>query len=122
MSALGQKQTCAAQQVMSALHLIATAKAKFHHRPCLLYSKKQTSCLLWAKSGQADMQPWPTMECRIKSINLHFHDDMQGGNHDNHSHELCARALLNGGSRARCRARIRSIAKDRHGRDDGAVI
>ena len=35
---------------------------------------------------------------------------------------MCARALLNGGSRARCRARIRSIAKGRHGRDDGAVI
>jgi len=29
MSALGQKRTCAVQNVMSALHPIATAKAKF---------------------------------------------------------------------------------------------
>ena len=42
--------------------------------------------------------------------------------HSHQRNQLCARALLNGGGRARCRARIRSIAKDRHGRDDGAVI
>jgi len=30
MSALGQKRTYAAQQAMSALHLIATAKAQLH--------------------------------------------------------------------------------------------
>jgi hypothetical protein len=34
MSAFGQKQTYALQQAMSALHPIATAKAKFHRRPC----------------------------------------------------------------------------------------
>src|SRR4029453_8186450 len=45
MSALGQKQTCAAQQVMSALLPIATAKAKFPKRPCLLYSQKRTCAL-----------------------------------------------------------------------------
>src|SRR5262249_21656149 len=42
MSALGQKQTCALQNVMSALHPIATAKAKFRKRPCLLYPRKRT--------------------------------------------------------------------------------
>jgi len=36
MSALGQKQTRALQDVMSALHPIATAKAKLRKRPCLL--------------------------------------------------------------------------------------
>src|SRR5262245_53581225 len=37
MSALGQKQTYTLQQAMSALHPIATAKATFRNRPCLLY-------------------------------------------------------------------------------------
>jgi len=31
MSALGQKRTCAVQKRMSALHLIATAKADIHN-------------------------------------------------------------------------------------------
>src|SRR5262245_47524424 len=42
MSALGQKRTCAAQTGMSALHPIATAKAKFRKRPCPLYPQKRT--------------------------------------------------------------------------------
>src|SRR5262245_38975110 len=44
MSALGQKQTYALQQAMSALHPIATAKAKFRKRPCLLYPPKADMC------------------------------------------------------------------------------
>jgi hypothetical protein len=40
MSALGQKQTCAVQNVMSALSPIATAKADI----------SSGSCPLWAKS------------------------------------------------------------------------
>src|SRR5262249_8077483 len=42
MSALGQKQTCALHQPMSALPPIATAKATFRERSCLLYPQKQT--------------------------------------------------------------------------------
>ena len=42
MSALAQKQTSAAQKAMSALPPIATAKADFRKRSCLLYSQKQT--------------------------------------------------------------------------------
>jgi hypothetical protein len=42
MSALGQKQTYAAQQLMSALLLIAAAKADFRTRSCLLYPQKRT--------------------------------------------------------------------------------
>jgi len=42
MSALGQKQTYALQQAMSALHPIATAKAKFRKKSCLLYPRKRT--------------------------------------------------------------------------------
>ena len=37
---MGQKRTRALQNVMSALHPIATAKAKFGKRPCLLYPPK----------------------------------------------------------------------------------
>jgi hypothetical protein len=42
MSALGQKRTYAAQQVMSALPPIATAKADFRARSCPLYPQKRT--------------------------------------------------------------------------------
>jgi len=42
MSALGQKPTYALQQAMSALHLIATAKAKFRKRSYPLYPQKRT--------------------------------------------------------------------------------
>ena len=42
MSALGQKQTCAAQKGMSALPPIATAKADFRKRSCPLYPRKRT--------------------------------------------------------------------------------
>jgi len=42
MSALGQKRTYAAQQVVSALPPIATAKADFCARSCPLYPQKRT--------------------------------------------------------------------------------
>jgi len=42
MSALGQKQTCAAQEGMSALVPKATAKADSGKRSYLLYTQKQT--------------------------------------------------------------------------------
>src|SRR5262245_16059268 len=56
MSALGQKQTFALHQPMSALPPIATAKADIRKPPCLLYPQERTCavsgpCLLWAKSG-----------------------------------------------------------------------
>src|SRR5262245_54435261 len=56
MSALGQKQTCALQNVMSALHPIATTKADFpknHVRfaPESGHVRCNGGCPLWAKSG-----------------------------------------------------------------------
>src|SRR5215510_1713025 len=42
MSALGHKQTYAAQNSMSALRLIATAKADSRERSCLLYPQERT--------------------------------------------------------------------------------
>jgi hypothetical protein len=42
MSALGQKQTLAVQQVLSALLPIATAKADSPKKSCLLYPPKRT--------------------------------------------------------------------------------
>src|SRR5262249_21307263 len=38
----GQTQTCAVQEAMSALPLIATAKADSRKRSCLLYPRKRT--------------------------------------------------------------------------------
>src|SRR5215510_14464168 len=49
MSALGQKRTCAAQEGMSALPPIATAKANCRKRSCLLHPQKQTD------AGQNEM-------------------------------------------------------------------
>src|SRR5262245_7362167 len=42
MSALGQKQTYAPHQLMSALPPIATAKADIRKQSCLLYTRKRT--------------------------------------------------------------------------------
>ena len=42
MSALGQKRTCAVQDVMSAIPPIATKKADLRSNPCLLYPQKRT--------------------------------------------------------------------------------
>ena len=42
MSALGHKRTCALRKAMSALALIATAKADFPKKSCLLYPQERT--------------------------------------------------------------------------------
>ena len=61
MSALGQKQTYAVHQPMSALPPKATAKADFRTRSCLLYPRKADMCgatrrcPLCAKSGHAHL-------------------------------------------------------------------
>jgi hypothetical protein len=53
MSALGQKQTYAVHQPMSALPPIATAKADFRQTPCLLYPRKRalTAWIITAMSS-----------------------------------------------------------------------
>jgi hypothetical protein len=51
MSALGHKQTYAAQQAMSALHPIATAKADSRKRSCPLYPRKRTCAVHAAMSA-----------------------------------------------------------------------
>src|SRR5262249_35027677 len=50
MSALGQKQTYAVQQTMSALPPIATAKADYRERSCPVYPRKRTSRLTATRS------------------------------------------------------------------------
>src|SRR5262245_46085441 len=67
MSALGQKQTYAVQKAMSASTPIATAKADFRKRSCLLYPKSghvrcTSRCLLWAKSGHQNDHKRPVDE------------------------------------------------------------
>src|SRR5262249_4251046 len=59
MSALGQKQTYAPQQAMSALPQIATEKADFRKRSCLLYPRKRTCAAhtLMSALGQKRTSP-----------------------------------------------------------------
>ena len=52
MSVLGQKQTYALQQAISALHPIATAKADFRARSCPLYPRKRTCAVQLAISAK----------------------------------------------------------------------
>src|SRR5262249_13633663 len=51
MSALGQKQTYAAHNAMSALPPIATAKADIRKQSCLLYPQKRTCAVHSAMSA-----------------------------------------------------------------------
>ena len=51
MSALGQKQTYAVHQPMSALPPIATAKADFRKQSCLLYPQKRTCAVHYPMSA-----------------------------------------------------------------------
>jgi hypothetical protein len=56
MSALGQKQTCAVQNGMSALPPIATAKADIRKRSCPLHPQKRTCAPQKAMSAKG--QKW----------------------------------------------------------------
>src|SRR5215831_7375998 len=56
MSALGQKQTCAAQNGMSALPPIATAKADFPKKSCLLPPQKRTYAVQLGMSALGQKQ------------------------------------------------------------------
>src|SRR5262245_61235093 len=60
MSALGQKQTFALHQPMSALPPITTANADFPQKSCPLYPRKRrrlrfSACPLWANSGHGSV-------------------------------------------------------------------
>jgi len=56
MSALGQKQTCALHQPMSALPPIATAKADIPQKACLLYPLKRTGAVQLGMSAMGHKQ------------------------------------------------------------------
>src|SRR5262245_25820455 len=58
MSALGHKQTCAAQNVMSALPPIATAKADIRTRSCLLCPRKRTCAVQLGMSALGQKRTW----------------------------------------------------------------
>src|SRR5262245_16544001 len=77
MSALGHKQTCALQSVMSALHPIATAKAKFRKRPCPLYPRKRTLAgvnqLLSANGGLPLLAGCTIGRYRVGKSGVHAH-------------------------------------------------
>jgi hypothetical protein len=62
MSALGQKQTYALQQPMSALLPIATAKAKFRTRSCPLYPQKRTCAVQLGMSALGQKRTCPSFD------------------------------------------------------------
>src|SRR5262249_35582588 len=61
MSALGHKRTYAPQQAMSALRLIATAKADMCQWSCPLYPRKQTCAVRQGMSVIAQKRTWPAL-------------------------------------------------------------
>jgi len=82
MSALGQKQTHAVQQRMSALPPIATAKADIRKRSCLLspesgHVRCTSECPLWAKSRlmqrKRRVRSTPKAVLEIWNLNLGKH-------------------------------------------------
>src|SRR5262245_28469242 len=83
MSALGQKQTCALQNVMSALHPIATAKANSSKRPCPLYPQKRTCAVhkLMSALGQKRTHAHPDLLAlrRGRVIAIPSRHPFQGG-------------------------------------------
>jgi hypothetical protein len=75
MSALGQKQTCAMQNVVSTLPPIATAKADFRARSCLLYSQERTCAaqLMMSCFGpKADIGPTSDKRSNARQDNPDF--------------------------------------------------
>ena len=65
MSALGQKQTYAVHQPMSALPPIATAKADMPKWSCLLYPQKRTCAMQRGMSAKGQKRTFsPKEECR----------------------------------------------------------
>jgi hypothetical protein len=66
MSALGQKQTCASQKVMSALLPIATAKADLRKTSCPLYSRKRACAVQMSAKGhkRTSVSMWPLCASR----------------------------------------------------------
>src|SRR5262249_9218820 len=63
MSALGQKQTCAVQNGMSALLRIATAKGDFPQKSCPLYPRKETCAAQLGKSGHLGNRSITSLAC-----------------------------------------------------------
>jgi hypothetical protein len=63
MSALDQKQTCAPQKAMSALPLIATAKANSRKRSCLLYPRKRTCAVQLQMSAKGHKRTYTKLAC-----------------------------------------------------------
>src|SRR5262249_28364691 len=70
MSALGQKQTYAVQKPMSALPPIATAKADFRKRSCLLYPRKRTCAVRLAMSALGQKRTHATQQLQHQAERL----------------------------------------------------
>jgi hypothetical protein len=68
MSALGQKQTYAPHKRMSALPLIATAKADFGNPSCLLYSQKRTCAVQEAMSAKGQKRTCAMRPLHVRNV------------------------------------------------------
>src|SRR5262245_39192097 len=88
MSALGQKQTCALQRLMSALPPIATAKADFGKPSCPLYPRNRTCALQLGMSAKGQQRTSALQEmtfslcvshCALKSGVAHLHPISHSG-------------------------------------------
>jgi succinate dehydrogenase/fumarate reductase flavoprotein subunit len=92
MSALGHKQTFALQKAMSALPPIATAKADFRTRSCLLYRRKRTCAvhLLMSALGQKRTYPdlFNHLVCAGEQRWRHCDAERFGGNQVDHYFEF----------------------------------
>src|SRR5262245_33059609 len=78
MSALGQKQTCALQRLMSALPPIATAKADIGKLSCPLYPRKRTCAVQLRMSALGQKR---TLACMREMLFLQHHMDTFGAVH-----------------------------------------
>src|SRR5262249_21613899 len=79
MSALGQKQTSAMQNAMSALHPIATAKADIGKPACLLYPRKRTCAVELGMSALGQKRTHAAQQTNLYSITSPARASTEGG-------------------------------------------
>ena len=70
MSALGQKQTCAAQKGMSASLLIATVEADSRKRSCPLHPRRRTCAKQKQMSASCQQRTWTATAFRLAVVSV----------------------------------------------------
>src|SRR5262249_5915858 len=91
MSGLGQKQTCASQKAMSALHPIATTKADTRKRSCPLYPQERTCAVQQPMSAKGHKRTCALFDDLIRAgehRRRHCEAECLGGFEIDRQHEL----------------------------------